>query len=82
MLHNIKNKIIGSCSLLMWSAVSHIALAQAKCTVNGREVPCEEVLSFFKSIKGVGSIIFAVIVVAVAYYKWVAKRKADINKPQ
>ena len=80
MLYNIKNKIIVSFSLLMWSAASHIALAQARCTVNGQEVPCEEMFSFFKTIKGVGSIIFAVIVVAVAYYKWAAKRKADSNK--
>ena len=81
-MHSIKNKIIVPVSFLMWSVASHIALAQAKCTVNGREVPCEEVFSFFKSIRGVGSIIFAVVVAGFAYYKWAAKRKSDISKPQ
>ena len=79
-MQRIKNKIIVPFSFLMWSVASQVALAQTKCTVNGKEVPCEDFFLIFKNLRVIGSIIFAVIVVALAYYKWAAKRKSDMGK--
>lgn len=45
-------------------AVSYVS-AQAKCTVNGREVPCEEALQTIKTAAGLGIGIFLVILVVI-----------------
>lgn len=56
----------------LMSATNQIALAAAKCTVNGREVPCEELGNQIKGILGwgVGSflVIFALVIWALVFW--------------
>ena len=64
------------------SAASYVA-AQGKCTVNGREVPCEEAWQTVKTAAGVGIGIFLaiVIVLILAAIFWVIMLVHAIRNP-
>jgi len=51
---------------------TQLALAQAKCTVNGREVPCEEAARQLKTFLGFGLgalvLVFAIIIAAAVFW--------------
>jgi len=67
-----KSAIFSSATLWLWSVGAQLALAQAKCMVNGREVPCEELGNQIKGFLGWGIggflVIFALIILATVFW--------------
>lgn len=56
-----KSAMFTTLTLGLMSVANQVALAAAKCTVNGREVPCEELGKQIKGFLGWGIGIFLVI---------------------
>jgi len=72
MIKLTKLTIVSSVLLVMFLAINQVALAAAKCTVNGREVPCEELGKQVKGFLGWGIggffIIFAIMILAAIFW--------------
>lgn len=67
----LKSTLISSAASLVWAMAPYIALAQAKCFANGKEVPCEELANKFKAFAGLGIavvIVFLVLVVLATVF--------------
>ena len=78
-----KGKIIASLSIFLLAFGNQIALAQAKCTANGREIPCEEL---GKQVGGVltglfGVMIFAAIIGLLLTVFWILMIVHAATKP-
>lgn len=69
----LKKRILSFVSFFFVLAPYYAALAQAKCTVNGREVPCEDAFKTLKTGVGVGIglvLVFLVLGIA-AFIFWI-----------
>lgn len=75
----IKSTMFVSLTLFLFSAINQIALAQAKCTKFGKEVPCEEL----KGLLGWGLGIIALFIIGgiVALVFWILMLVHAATKP-
>ena len=69
----LQSSVFSSLALFLWSFGNQLALAQATCTVNGEEVPCEEVTKQIGGLLGfgIGIFIFIVVVGIAATVFWI-----------
>ncbi len=65
-----KSAVFSSVTFWLWFLSNQLALAQAKCTVNGREVPCEELGKQIKGFLG-GGLVFFLVVAAILIWAMV-----------
>lgn len=74
---------IPALSSIVWSITSYIALAQAKCTVNGKEVPCEQAFQTLKTWAGLGfgAIIAFFVLLALGFIFWLMMLIHASTKP-
>lgn len=49
-----KSGLVSLMSLAVVALFNHVALAAGTCTVNGKDVPCEEALKYLKAFFGLG----------------------------
>lgn len=63
---------IPALSSIMWSINSYAAWAQAKCMVNGKEVPCEQAFQTLKTWAGLGfgAIIAFFVLLVLGFIFW------------
>lgn len=68
-----KSTVLSSLMLGFWSIGTKLALAQATCTVNGREVPCEELAESAKGFFawGIGGFLFIFALIVLATVFWI-----------
>jgi len=68
-----KSAIFSSLVFGLVSVTNQVALAVAKCTVNGREVPCEELENQIKGFFGwgIGIILVVLVLVILATIFWI-----------
>lgn len=69
----IKSAIFSSAALWLLSAGSQMALAQGKCTVNGQEVPCDELGKQIGGFLGwgIGGLLVTFVFVVWATVFWI-----------
>lgn len=68
-----KSAMFSAFTLGLMTVANQVALAAAKCTVNGREVPCEELGNQVKGFLGwgVGIILVVLVLVILATIFWI-----------
>lgn len=79
MLNTIKIKIIAPLSVILWSVMTQVALAQAKCYKFGKEVPCEELGGLLGWGLGLMALVF--IVGIVFFIFWIIMIIHAASKP-
>ncbi|MEK7074877.1 MAG: PLDc N-terminal domain-containing protein [Patescibacteria group bacterium] len=70
-------------SSLAWSLTSYIAFAQATCTVNGKQVPCEQAFQTLKTWAGLGfgAIIAFIVLLVLGFIFWLMMLIHASTKP-
>lgn len=63
MLNNLRHKFTAFLSILGIAALNQLVFAQGKCTVNGQEVPCEQITGAIG--KFLGGFFFLFVFVAI-----------------
>ena len=74
---------MSSLASIMWPFLAIVALAQGKCYVGGKEVPCQEALQTLQQYAGLGlGMVIAFFVVAIATTVfWIMMLVHAITKP-
>lgn len=62
-----KSALFSSSTIWLLSVGNQLALAHAKCTVNGQEVPCEELGQQIKGVLGWAIVFFIVIAALIIW---------------
>ena len=75
--------VVPAVSSIVWSIASYVALAQATCTVNGKEVPCEQAFQTLKTWAGLGfgAIIAFFVLLVLGLIFWIMMLVHASTKP-